>query len=110
MLFVTVGEYGIGYEINKEPYFAKKMKHKTVIGDYYILSNKRSEFLYKAIKQTEGYSLRKVHMIEIFNRYKSEEKRLTHQIKIRYKTIIRSPLLEHKEYTMLEFARRHDFD
>lgn len=78
MLFVTIGEYGIGYEINKEPYFAKKMKHKTCIGDYYIICNKRSEFLYKAIKVTEGYSLRKVHLTEIFEKYKSEDKRLTH--------------------------------
>jgi len=86
-------QYGVGYEINKQQFFAKKLKKKTVIGDYYIMFHKRAEFLYKTLKTVEGYALRKAHMMEIFQKYKSEGKRLQHSTQERYRGIIKGPLV-----------------
>lgn len=49
IIFVTKGEYAIGYTVNNQEYLALKMKERSVIGDQAILFRRRSEFLYRAV-------------------------------------------------------------
>jgi len=62
MLFIFNGSIGVGYEINKQVSYAKKLGKKSVIGDYYIMFSKRSEFVYKALSIIDCYAFRKRHL------------------------------------------------
>lgn len=48
MVFVECGSYGIGYKFKGEHIFAKSLKERTVIGDWQIINDKKSEFWYRA--------------------------------------------------------------
>jgi len=59
IIFVTSGTYTIGYTINSNEYFALKLGSKSIIGDYSVMFNKRSEFLYRAFSNMDCQAIRK---------------------------------------------------
>jgi hypothetical protein len=59
LIFVVSGEYGVGYEFNKIKCYGKKIGRKTVIGDYYVLFTKKSEFIFTCFKEIHGFIIRK---------------------------------------------------
>jgi len=66
---------------------------KSVIGDYYVMFQKRSEFIYKALTQMECFALRKKNFFELVERYPEMARKLKFQVLRRYKDIIRVPLV-----------------
>lgn len=64
MYFIMEGMVGVGYYMpfghespSKRIRMAKYLKEWTFICDYYVLNNKKSEFLYKAIREVKAYAL-----------------------------------------------------
>jgi CRP-like cAMP-binding protein len=49
LIFVSKGEYAIGYTLNATEYLALRLSARSVIGDYALMFQKRSEFLYKVL-------------------------------------------------------------
>jgi len=58
-LFLEEGGYAIGFELNKEKKFALKCEKSYRIGLFNCSFDKRSGYLYKAIKVSKGYGIRK---------------------------------------------------
>jgi hypothetical protein len=65
VIYIMHSEYHIGYTINKKQYFKIKMMHQDV-GAYGMTFKKRSEFIYKAQKDCEGFFIRRKNWIEIY--------------------------------------------
>lgn len=59
VIFVFKGTTVIGYEINKQKRYALKHKNCCVIGGYGCTFNQRSAFIYTALTDIHGYSVRK---------------------------------------------------
>lgn len=64
MYFIMEGMVGVGYELpnirdnaKKNLKLAKYLKEWTFICDYYVLENKKSEFVYKAVREVKAYAL-----------------------------------------------------
>ena len=58
MIFVEKGTYAVGYLYLGQYVFAKLMKQRTVIGDWQIINDKKSEFWFRAKQHIEGYCLK----------------------------------------------------
>jgi len=59
VIFVIAGDYVVGYTINSIEHFALRMGKKTVIGDHSLMFRKKSEFLYRALRNLDCYAIRK---------------------------------------------------
>lgn len=70
MIFIVEGEYGVGYEFNKIKCYGKKIGRKTVIGDYYVLFQKKSEFIFTCFKEVHGFVIRKNFVFDILGKTK----------------------------------------
>jgi CRP-like cAMP-binding protein len=69
LIFVVKGEYAIGYTLNATEYLALRLSARTVIGDYGIMFQKRSEFLYKVLFDMDCQAIRKANFLEISDKY-----------------------------------------
>ena len=58
VIFIMSGKVVIGYEINKEKRYAIRFKDKCIIGAYSCTFNKRSDFIYTALTDTESLFIR----------------------------------------------------
>lgn len=101
ILFVQQGEYAIGYTLNSKEYLALRMGAKTVIGDYAVMFQKRSEFLYKALSPMNCMAIRKSVFQTVRDKYKHVAQKLKINSFNRYRDIVRSQVLEHKQETVL---------
>lgn len=76
---------------------AVKLGAKSVIGDHSVVLKKRSEFVYRALTDLGCYGLRKNKLYEIFDKYKEIGNKLKTKIVTKYSTLIREPVMAHKE-------------
>jgi hypothetical protein len=65
ILFVEKGKYAVGYKIGYEEHYAKKFQRRTVIGDWEVFNNKKTEFFYRAIEDVEGYIINKSDVFDM---------------------------------------------
>lgn len=113
IFFVVEGEYGIGYDFNKQMCFGKRMGRKTVIADYYLLFKKKSEFIFRCFKPIHAFTIKRMHMFDILEKTKKygeiikQFKAVTYE---RYKRIIREPMIMHKQKTFITFSKRCDYE
>jgi hypothetical protein len=49
----------IGFTINGEEYYGKKIGKKSVVGFYNIWAKTESQFIYRSVETIEGFSLNK---------------------------------------------------
>ena len=69
LIFVVKGEYAIGYTVNGKESLALRLSARTCIGDYAIMFQKRSEFLYKVLFDMDCQAIRKAKFLEIQDKY-----------------------------------------
>ena len=67
LIFVSRGTVVIGYEINKKKIYCIKYSNKCVIGAFEVTFNQRSAFIYTALTNIHGYSIRKQNWYKICN-------------------------------------------
>ena len=65
IIFVTKGDVAIGYEINKVKKYCIKYTDRAVIGGYGVTFNNRSAFIYAALTDINGYSIRKCNWFKL---------------------------------------------
>lgn len=107
VIFVTRGEFAIGYTINNQEYLALKMRERNVIGDMSILFRRRSEFLYRSLSHIDCQAIRKHAFYEILDKYKEFGMKLKAKSFHHYRDIIRRPVLDHKRTTYDNIFRLH---
>jgi CRP-like cAMP-binding protein len=110
LIFVVRGEYAIGYTVNAREYLALRLSTKTVIGDYAVMFQKRSEFLYKVLFDMDCQAIRKGKFLEIADKYSFFAQKLKIKTFQRYKDIVRKPVLDHKQETITQIMRINKFD
>jgi hypothetical protein len=59
VLFVVKGSVVIGYEVNKVKKYCIRQKNNSVVGAFMVTFNQRSEFVYTALSNIEGFFVRK---------------------------------------------------
>ena len=80
MYFFTQGVIGVGFSLirnglNSESIFISKKLYcgpqfQTIICDHYVVNNFKSQFIYKALKETQGYTLTKKFLnTKLFPKY-----------------------------------------
>lgn len=58
VLFITKGHLVIGYEINKVKKYTLIMKDKAIVGAHDVTYGKKSQFVYTALTDIEGFFIR----------------------------------------------------
>lgn len=58
MIFIHKGKVVIGYEINKVKKYTLILRDKAIIGDHDVTFGKKSEFIYTALTDIEGFFVR----------------------------------------------------
>jgi hypothetical protein len=109
MTFVMTGEVGVGYRMLNQIYTAKKFGQNIIIGDYYCLTNKTSEFLYAVLTEVTGFAINKKKLEEVYEKYSEYGKIVKARTVEQYKQFIRNPLHDHRQETMEKFLERSDY-
>lgn len=110
LIFVVKGEYAIGYTLNAKEYLALRLSARSVIGDYGIMFQTCSEFLYKVLFDMDCQAIRKAKFLEITDKYGSLAQKLKIKCFQRYKDIIRKPILDHKQESIQQLMRIKKYD
>jgi len=109
ILFIEVGEYNIGYEVNKTEKFKLRMGPNTVIGAFNICFNKRQIFIHRTHTECRGYSIRKSNWKRIMDDYPEFFSILKRKVLYEFITKIRKPIMAFKEKDIIHYDQRADF-
>jgi hypothetical protein len=97
MYFIMEGTVGVGYELMNSHRIGKYLKEYSYICDYYVLNNKKSEFLFKAIREVKAFALQKKFIKKVFKKYPEIDAVIRSESLTRYKKNIREPLVMAKK-------------
>jgi hypothetical protein len=67
---------------------------RSYFGEFYLLANKKSEFLYKAVEEVKAIGIPKGHFLSTLENHEEPYKYLKVDALKRYKESIRKPLVE----------------
>lgn len=65
ILFFSKGQVVVGYEINKQRWYCMRYIDRCVVGAYGLTFNQRSAFIYTALTNCHGYSIRKINWLKL---------------------------------------------
>lgn len=86
-----------------------KYFNKSFICDYYVCHNKKSEFVYQSVKETEVFALQKDFLKDLFETYPDIGKKIKSDSYNRYKKMIREPLLSKREQDVEQLNNRNTY-
>lgn len=106
VIYIMRAEYHIGYTINKKQYFKIKLVNAD-IGAYGMTFKKRSEFIYKAKSDCEGYFIRRKNWIEVFNQEDNQDilKLVKNRLVHKYENYVQKAIQILKEQDLSDLAR-----
>jgi hypothetical protein len=104
---VIKGEFTVGYTVNNEEHLALKMADRNAIGDISIMFKRRSEFFYRALSDMDCQAIRRHSFFEVIKKYPEYALMLKARAFLRYKDLIRKPVIEHKNKTYEKIFRVH---
>jgi hypothetical protein len=81
------------------------MGYKSVIGDQSVMFLRRSEFLYKALSPMDCMAIRKSKFHQVQEKHGRFTQKLKMKVFLRYRDLVRKPVLEHKKETMMQIQR-----
>jgi CRP-like cAMP-binding protein len=79
------------------PYPVKIYGAKTTFGEFYVMNNEPSEFLYVALTDITTYFIRKRNLLEILNKFPEHASQFKLKVMTDYKKFVRTPVKEQKE-------------
>jgi hypothetical protein len=98
--FIMEGTIGVGFRIPgrglSDFRLIKFFREDTFIWDHYIWANKKSEFVYQAVKETQTFALKKTFLAKLFEKYPQIGNKITKDSYKRYIKTIREPLHEQR--------------
>ena len=117
IIFITRGQFKIGFEINRQMYFrmaitsgkrslANTQGHS--IGGYYVSFNKRSNYGYKASNDCSGFSLVKREWVNLLHDNPKISDFLVIKIKNQYEKIIHKNLKIAYKAKIDQLSKRSD--
>ena len=116
MYFIESGIVGIGFYLLTQGLSKKQyklgtfMRSKSIICDYYVCFNKKSEFIFMVLQEVKAYSISKKFLQdEIFPKYPVEELWIKRGSFDRYKRAIRSRLLKYRSEHINEVNKKSSY-
>jgi hypothetical protein len=107
LYFIMGGKVGVGYRppsihMGKKPYVtAKIFKENFIICEYYVIFNKRSEFVFHALTNAKGFAISKKFLLKsIFPKYPAIAAQMKADAHFNYKRRLRDPILTHMKTTL----------
>jgi len=98
--FIIEGTLGVGFRVpgteSNNIKLIKFFRDDSFVCDYYVCNNKRSEFIYQALKETKVVALQKKFMKEVFAKHPEIASKIKAESTKRYSKMIRDPLHEHR--------------
>lgn len=110
--FIMSGSVSVGCRLAgvAKPFMMQKLlKERHCIGDFYVCFNRKSEFLYQAIKTTECFCLSKKFLNEVFLKFPTAANRIREHTIDRYKALIKRPMLEMRKQKLDELNLRSTY-
>ena len=74
-------------------YFGKFLMRRSYFGEYYLMTNRKSEFLYKAITEVKAIGIPKAHFLKVLEKHEEPAKNLRDDANSRYTDYLRRPLV-----------------
>ena len=108
ILFFQRGTMLIGYEINKCRKYCLKYVDKSVIGAYGVTFNQRSAFIYTALTNCYGFSIRKQNWQKIIETNVEMGCIMKQTVLMQYITQIRSKVMVRKKRAIAKMFARND--
>ena len=108
ILFVDRGTVAIGYEVNHQKYYILKYKNLCVLGAYGLVFDQRTEFLFTAITDVQGFCIRRENWKNLLRDNKEVEKAMKISALQFYQKNIKLKIMPFKKRTVDEFNARND--
>ena len=107
--FVHKGKVGVGFEINRMKKVVVTFIDKCVIGGFYASFNQRSNYIYCAVSDIEGYFIRRSTWLDILEEYSNIGIPMKKKILIDYFFKLRFRLQLKKDLEIRNFMDRYDY-
>jgi hypothetical protein len=88
----------------------KLFKSRSFICDYYVCNQKKSEFVFQAIKETKCYALTRRFIDDLFKRYPEIGVAIKKDAEKRYRIILKGPVMKQKEEDIEELKQESGFE
>jgi hypothetical protein len=88
----------------------KLFKSRSFICDYYVCNQKKSEFVFQAIKETKCYALTRRFIDELFKKYQKVGDDIKADALTRYKIILKGPVMKQKEEDIEELKQEPGYE
>jgi hypothetical protein len=105
-IYVTAGNYQIGFKIDQKEYYHIKLRAKSVVGGYENMLNLDSKYYYKATSFVESFSLRKLDMKPLMDDYPDIRDQILAYFLQFYNLVILQPMQAFKKEIAVEVCRR----
>ena len=96
MKFVMKGSFRVGYEINKTKRYRLLFGPGSTIGGFNCLFNKPTMFIYKCVREIEGYGIRKKSWIKLDKEFPDFSLEVKSKVYEEYYYKVRIPIVTHK--------------
>ena len=106
--FINRGKVGVGYLINMKERYPLELSGGQIIGSFEVGFDLRSQYIYKAITDVEGYFIRKSDWKMLETKHPFFYDFLFKKLIIIFYTLIRPKMTEAKEKDIQHFKRRSD--
>ncbi|CAI2386506.1 unnamed protein product [Moneuplotes crassus] len=94
--FIMEGTVGVGFRLPgnnvRDFKIIKYFREDSFFCDFYVLTDRKSEFVYQAVKETKTYALEKSFLDDIFQKYPQIAYNIRQDSEKRYKKEIMKPL------------------
>lgn len=88
----------------------KLFKSRSFICDYYVCNQKKSEFVFQAVKETKCYALTRRFIDELFKKYPEVSVKIKTEALNRYKIILKGPIMKQKQEDINELKNQSGYD
>ena len=85
----------MGFTLKGQQYPAKELGPNNYFGEYYILTNKKSEFYYEAKTDVEAIGITKQHFVSVLDKHQDRGNKIRDESKTKYFAEIRNDIVSY---------------
>ena len=108
VLFIGKGTVLVGYEINKETRYCLKYDNYCVLGGYEIMYQQRSAYIYTAMTNIQGYSVRRHNWLSLMDNHPEIATCVKMNTFQNYSRNVKNKVNECKRQAINEYVKRND--
>ena len=110
VIFVELGMYEIGFEINKKQFMSIRFGMSTIIGGFQIVYNKRYSFKYRCCKNMRCLAIRKQQFMRLLENFPTIKQQVVSKFFSSYSQDVYQPLMKKKNFKILSYNYRDDYN